>query len=180
MTTPKVRRVVAGQTPEGGDVFTHIEEVEGITNAKGMQWFGVWGWTELPNLPHGSTEPFDADSVFPKAGGVRINTVIFPPRYGHEGAAASAPASGEAYARLESGSNGGMNRGKKPGMHATDSVDLGFVASGEVVSIMGDGTEVTLRPGDVYVQNGAMHAWRNDGDEPCMITFVVMGTDRKA
>jgi len=179
MSEMKVRRVVAGQLPDGSNVLTHVEEVKGITNPKGMQWFGVWGWDKLPTLPHGSKEPFDANSVFPAPGGVKINTVIFPPRYGHEDETASTASDDNSdYAKLEAKA-GGKSLGEGRGMHATDSVDLGFVAYGEVVTIHPDGSEEVLRPGDIYIQNGAMHAWRNDSDQPCMITFVVMGTERK-
>jgi len=165
--------------PDGSSVLTHVEEVQGVTRANGMQWYGVWGWHQMPTLPCGSKEPFDANSVFPAPGGVRINTVVFPPRYGHEDASAAVQSSDSEYDRLQARS-GGLRQGARGGMHTTNSVDLGFVASGEIVTIQGDGSEVTLRPGDVYVQNGAMHAWRNDSDQPCMIAFVVMGTERKA
>ncbi|CCW20022.1 hypothetical protein EBBID32_43930 [Sphingobium indicum BiD32] len=52
--------------------------------------------------------------------------------------------------------------------------------AGEMTLIQGDGTEQTLKPGDVLVQNGAMHAWKNRGTEPCIICFVVLGTPRAA
>ncbi|MCP5364494.1 MAG: cupin domain-containing protein [Hyphomicrobiales bacterium] len=179
MPVPKVRRVVTGQTPDGSSVLTHIEDIPGITNANGLQWYGVWGWQEMPTLPYATTEPFRTMSVFPASGGVRVNTIVFPPRYGHADAARAAQASDGTYEKLEA-ELGSLRHDARPGMHTTDSVDFGFVASGEIVSIQGDGSEVTLRLGDVYVQNGAMHAWRNDSNEPCMITFVVMGTTRKS
>ena len=179
MSAAKVRRVVTGQKSDGASVFTHVEDVEGMPKANGLIWYGVWGWQQMPTLPYATTEPFDANSVFPAPGGVRINTAVFPPGFGHAEAAESPQSSDDAYAKLEAGS-GGLRHGEGRGMHVTDSVDLGFVISGEIVTIQGDGSEVTLRPGDVYVQNGAMHAWRNDRDQPCMITFVVMGTTRQA
>ncbi|HKX80302.1 MAG TPA: cupin domain-containing protein [Novosphingobium sp.] len=178
MPVPKVRRVVTGQMPDGSHVFTQVEEVECIQRANGLLWHGVWGWQRMPTLPYGSTEPFNPSSVFPDPGGVRINTVVFPPRYGHADAVQATQSSDQAYTRLETGS-GARRQGEGRGMHITNSIDLGFVASGEIVSIQGDGSEITLRPGDVYVQNGAMHAWRNDTDESCMITFVVMGAARE-
>ena len=175
----KVRRVVTGQTSDGTSVLTHVEVVPSIRRANGLLWHGVWGWHEMPTLPFAKTDPFDPDSVFPAPGGLRINTVIFPARYGHEDPTESTQNTDAAYAKLAQ-SGGGRREGEGRGMHITDSVDFGFVASGEIVTIQGDGSEETLRPGDVYIQNGAMHAWRNDRDEPCMITFVVMGAARKS
>jgi hypothetical protein len=56
---------------------------------------------------------------------------------------------------------------------------LGFVFSGGICHIQGDGSQVTLRPGDVLVQNGAVHAWQNRADQPCMVCFVVIGAPRR-
>lgn len=57
-------------------------------------------------------------------------------------------------------------------MHATDTLDLLIVLSGEVTFITESG-ETLLRAGDVLVDRGAMHAWRNDGDQPCRIVNVL-------
>ena len=32
-----------------------------------------------------------------------------------------------------------------------------------------------LRPGDLIVQNATRHAWRNLGEEPATVFFVLMG-----
>ena len=58
----------------------------------------------------------------------------------------------------------------RPGMHATDTLDLMIVLSGSIVLDLHDG-ERTLGPGDVVVQQGTPHRWRVAGDEPC--TYVV-------
>lgn len=178
---PIVRRVVTGQTAAGESVFTHVEKVEPIVRGNKLEWFGVWGWDELPMLPHHSTEPYVPSSVFPAADrkAVRINTVIFPPGHGMKtGAAATAPVVEDAaYAKLMAAQIPG--RPITQAMHTTDSVDLGFVLTGEMCLIQGDGSEVTLRPGDVLVQNGAEHAWQNRTDQPSMMCFVVLGAPRR-
>ncbi len=51
-------------------------------------------------------------------------------------------------------------------MHATDTLDYAVIVSGEVHFLTETG-EVLLRAGDVLVDRGAYHAWRNDGDAPC-------------
>ena len=63
--------------------------------------------------------------------------------------------------------------GTHPGMHRTDTIDIGVVVSGHVRVEAEDGSSVTLRPGDVYVQNGAMHAWHEDPDDPALVVFVL-------
>ncbi|KAJ0419702.1 hypothetical protein BJY00DRAFT_302070 [Aspergillus carlsbadensis] len=53
--------------------------------------------------------------------------------------------------------------GQSP-MHATNSLDYGVVIEGEVVLILEDfdnGPRRTLKVGDVSVQRGTSHAWRN-------------------
>lgn len=65
-----------------------------------------------------------------------------------------------------------------PGMHTTDSLDYIMIVSGEVVLELDDGEETVLHAGDVVVQNGTRHAWRNRGTEPCTFVGVAIGADR--
>ncbi|KAK5058668.1 hypothetical protein LTR84_010932 [Exophiala bonariae] len=48
-----------------------------------------------------------------------------------------------------------------PLMHRTQSLDYGVVISGEMVMELDDGSTTSLKPGDVVVQRGTYHAWRN-------------------
>lgn len=64
-----------------------------------------------------------------------------------------------------------------PGMRTTDSIDYVLVASGEITLELDD-EQAVLRAGDVVVQNGTRHAWRNCGTEPCTIVGVAIGADR--
>lgn len=57
-------------------------------------------------------------------------------------------------------------------MHATDTIDYIVVVAGEVVFIT-ETAETLLRAGDVLVDRGNMHAWRNDSDRPCRIMNVL-------
>ncbi|TDP91858.1 cupin domain-containing protein [Labedaea rhizosphaerae] len=65
-----------------------------------------------------------------------------------------------------------------PGMHRTDSLDYVLVVSGEVTLELDDGEQTVLAAGDVVVQNGTRHAWRNHGTEPCTIVGVAIGANR--
>lgn len=63
--------------------------------------------------------------------------------------------------------------GKSP-MHRTSSLDYGIVLSGEVELELDDGVVETCRAGDVVVQRGTMHLWRNRSRVvPCRIVFVL-------
>jgi len=57
-------------------------------------------------------------------------------------------------------------------MHATDTIDYIVVVSGEIVFVAETG-ETLLRAGDVLVDRGSMHAWRNDSDKTCRIMNVL-------
>lgn len=176
--TVKPRRVVAGQTADDRHIFTHDEEVMPLEMGGGIKWYGMWGWDELPRLPFAAPGGYEARSVFPAAGGLRINTVTFPVGFGVKGVELPTIAPDPRYQKLQAAVTSGGEHDFDVGMHSTDSVDLGFVFSGEITLIQGDGTEATLHPGDVMVQNGSKHAWENRGSDACVICFVVLGTDR--
>lgn len=61
--------------------------------------------------------------------------------------------------------------GAKALMHATDTIDYLVIISGHVTLVMEDG-EAQLGPGDMVVDRGVMHAWRNDTDAPCLAAVV--------
>lgn len=58
-------------------------------------------------------------------------------------------------------------------MHATDTLDYLVVISGEVVLVLETG-EVTLRAGDLIVDRGVIHGWRNDGAVPAVYASVTI------
>jgi mannose-6-phosphate isomerase-like protein (cupin superfamily) len=51
-------------------------------------------------------------------------------------------------------------------MHATDTIDYLVILSGHVTLVTENG-EAQLGPGDLVVDRGVMHGWRNDSDQPC-------------
>ena len=59
-------------------------------------------------------------------------------------------------------------------MHRTSSIDYGVVLSGQVELELDDGEKTLLGAGDVVVQRGTMHLWRNpSATEDCRILFVL-------
>lgn len=67
--------------------------------------------------------------------------------------------------------------GAESRMHRTQTLDYGVVLSGSIVLELDDGVETTLSAGDVLVQRGTIHRWRNRGSEPCTIAFVLLDAD---
>ena len=67
-----------------------------------------------------------------------------------------------------------MPGGASP-MHRTNSIDYGIVLSGALELELDDGDKTRLGPGDIVVQRGTMHRWRNLSEtEPCRIAFVLI------
>ena len=65
-----------------------------------------------------------------------------------------------------------------PAMHTTDSLDYDIVLDGEVALELDDGRIVHLKQGDVVVQGGGRHAWRNLSDRAATMAFVLVGAVR--
>ncbi|WP_199241058.1 cupin domain-containing protein [Naasia lichenicola] len=61
-----------------------------------------------------------------------------------------------------------------PGKHQTETIDYDIVLDGEIWLELDDET-AHLRTGDVVIQTGTRHAWRNNGDRPATMCFVLIG-----
>src|SRR6476619_6235010 len=62
-------------------------------------------------------------------------------------------------------------------MHRTETLDYAILLSGECDLELDDGKTVHLTQGDVVVQRGTMHAWVNNGTQPCVFAFVLIDAD---
>jgi quercetin dioxygenase-like cupin family protein len=64
--------------------------------------------------------------------------------------------------------------GQSP-MHRTNSIDYGIVLSGRLELELDEGRTTLLGPGDIVVQRGTMHRWRNPSEsEICRIAFILI------
>jgi mannose-6-phosphate isomerase-like protein (cupin superfamily) len=174
----QVRRVVTGQTDDGTSVFASDEVVDPITLSllPGAEFHRLWGADDVVQLP---TDGRTADQAlyFPPAHGFRFGYFsLAPDSQGLPPDLDISAALAEMGEKLP-GMADVMER-DDPGMHQTDTVDFLSIVSGEVVLELDDGAERLLRPGDCVIQNGARHAWRNRGTEPCVILVVLVGAQR--
>jgi quercetin dioxygenase-like cupin family protein len=62
-------------------------------------------------------------------------------------------------------------------MHRTETVDYAILLSGECDLELDDGKIVHMKPGDICVQRGTMHAWVNNGSVPAIFAFVLIDAD---
>jgi mannose-6-phosphate isomerase-like protein (cupin superfamily) len=134
----------------------------------------VWVNPSTPDLR--KEQRFDRypESVVPGPGGTSLHFVTFPPSSvfadpSFDGEAAR----GEALIRLR----GLADHFEKedPAMHKTNTVDYAIVFDGEIWLELDDAKTVHLKRGDVVVQNGTRHAWRNKGTKPVTMLFFLNG-----
>lgn len=81
------------------------------------------------------------------------------------------PANGTKFIMFELPSMPGVM--SSPGMHSTDTIDYLVVVKGEVVLVTETG-ETTCRAGDMIVDRGVLHGWRNDGAEVAHVAVVMI------
>ena len=137
-----------------------------------------WATAPVPALPQGGEEAAPVRMrIPPRPGETRLMIVQFPPDATMSGPAFDPVAAGREQAlhlpglaeRFES---------ENPGMHTTDTVDYDIVLDGEIWLELDDGAEVHLRQGDVVIQCGTRHAWRNKSTRPATMGFVLIGATR--
>jgi quercetin dioxygenase-like cupin family protein len=63
--------------------------------------------------------------------------------------------------------------GTVPGMHVTDTLDYFVMLSGHITLELETGA-VTLSPGDLVVNRGVMHGWRNDGPDVAVLAAMTV------
>ncbi len=135
-------------------------------------------WHTAPAVTVGATAPSFAPpvSVVPGPGGTCAMLVTFPPE------APPAPDFDPVAMAAElSEKLPGLAECFEPdgsGFERTDTVDYGVVLEGEIWLELDDGSLTHLRAGDLIVQNGTRHAWRNRSNQPARLFFVLAGARR--
>ena len=169
------RRIVTGNV-NGKAVFRSDESLSAyeFKTVPGYEHTLIWVNAAIPDL--NEEQRFDSypKSVVPGPGGTSLHFVTFPPGSvfadpSFDGEAAQE----EALVRLR----GLADHFEKedPGMHKTNTVDYAVVYDGEMWLELDDGETVHLNRGDVVVQNGTRHAWRNKGNKPVTMLFFLNG-----
>ena len=168
-----ITRIITARTEDDVSIFAREDAIEPML--AGAKLYRVWGWDEAPTLPFASPESILPLSMFPAAGGLRVNVAEFPAGMGANRAAKT---NSEAFDRI-SGAGGDIEPlDEDPGLHATDTADIIVVISGEVSVELDNNVERTIRPGDIMFQMGTIHAWHNRTSEPCLVALIVVGLER--
>ena len=175
-----VRRVVTG-TSGGKSKFISdggTRRGKAFKNIPGQSATLIWSTPAVPTLPiDGADVVSETSNYVPlKPGETRLMIVTFAP---DSVFATIDPVAGfQEFAEHVPDLAAAMEP-DNPGMHRTQTVDYGIILEGEVWAELDDGKEVHLKPHDIIIQNGTRHAWRNKGDKPVKIAFVLIGAQKK-
>lgn len=167
-----VRRVVTATDSDGRSYFM-LDGEAGATleqPGRGLVFHELWV-TDGPLASNEGTADAAAGAVVhhPPVGGTRVRIVEFRPDDQHDVEAVQADF--EAIDALDR-----VTGSEDPTMHRNDTVDYNIVLSGEIYACT-DAGEVLLRPGDVLIQRGTNHTWRNRGTETCTFASVMVSAE---
>lgn len=139
----------------------------------------IWATAPTPSLPLEAAESAPPGIAIPPVpGATRLMIVQFPPDSVFVSPDFDAERAGGELVKHIPGLAECFEV-NNPGMHTTDTVDYDIVIDGEISLELDDGAEVQLRRGDVVVQCGTRHAWRNRGTGPATMAFVLIGAVRR-
>ena len=169
-----MRRVVTGVNEQGVSVFTRDDDSPHFFSMGNFQMGELW-WEGAEQITDGTADPAEGKvGAVPGPGEILVRYVVFPPREemhalmaGSDDGAAAADVSQDFHHEQEN-----------PGMHTTETVDYGFVLSGQLTLELDQGQKKVLNAGDCYVQNGTRHAWHNDTEETAVLGVVMLGAKR--
>ncbi|SEG88183.1 cupin domain-containing protein [Marinobacterium lutimaris] len=172
----QVRRVVTGHDAGGQPVFISDDNTPRAADFADIPGYGfaqLWS-TEYPSTTTATDDPTAArGSLIPGTGGTSMLMVSLPP----DSVMAQPRNPERAFAQMAEELPGLLEcfDPERPGMHKTPTVDYGVLLEGELWLELEGGESRVLHPGDVVIQNGTSHAWRNRSDQPAKAVFFMQG-----
>ena len=133
----------------------------------------VWSTRAGESTNIAGTDPtLGVDSVVPGPGETRVMRLVFPPDASMFSAEVDFAAFGAEHLRCAPGL---AELFEPDGSHRTPSIDYSILMEGELWLETDDGAHTRMTPGDIVVQNGTRHAWRNRSDSPAVLVSVLVG-----
>jgi len=173
------RRRIIATVIDGKSVV--VEDAAAPTNpfdaVPGFDAAVIWATPDKPSLPWDNKNPVRTENVLPQIGGTTLWVVTFPPDSVMMAESFDPLAAGAEYGRRLPGLAERFEA-DNPGMHLTDTIDYDIVLDGDISVEFDDGYTVEMTRGDILVQYGTRHAWRNPGDKPATMIFVLIGAQQ--
>lgn len=176
----KIRRLVTGHDEQGHSVFVSDDfapRAQSFASIPGHGMAQLWTTPPQPTLPDRGSDPTLAlESLIPTQGGTSIALFDFPP----DSIMQNPTNSVKAYAELGAALPGLIEcfEPDSPGMHTTATIDYGVILEGEMWLELDNGQSRLVKAGDIVIQNGTRHAWRNKSSSIARALFVMVGTAR--
>ena len=176
----KIRRIVTGHDSQGNSVFIsddYAPRAQSFVSIPGHAIAQLWT-TPADPAPHElERDPtLDYASLIPPQGGTSIAVYDFPPD-----TVMHNPVDGvQAYEELSAALPGLFEsfEADNPGMHTTPTIDYGIMLEGEMWLELDNGQSRLVKAGDIVIQNGTRHAWRNKSERIARALFVMIGASR--
>ena len=173
------RRVVTGHNAKGKSIVASDSKVNGVAvpGLAGVYLTTLWAADQTFNYPDSGGEPAHHD-WFPPIGGVRFVEFVLAPDSTPADSSLSPDEIASAANQLFPGLLAHFND-EDPGMHRSASADMLYILAGRCVLELDDGSKTELSAGDVVVQSGTMHRWKNPWNEPCRVLGALVGAHLK-
>lgn len=174
------RRVVTGVGADGkGTILADAEPPRAVALKTLPAFRGalVWATDTVPQLAGERRAVLDdasaeVPSFVPAPGGTRLHVMHFPP----DSVMADPLLDFEAVVGEQLAQMPGLAERFAPdGMHDTPTLDYAIVLEGEVWLELDGGEQTHLHAGDIVIQQGARHAWRNRSNADVVMVFVMVG-----
>ncbi|SDG13307.1 MULTISPECIES: cupin domain-containing protein [Pseudomonadaceae] len=170
----QVRRIVTGHDEQGKAVFLADGPAPRAKNFQDMPGYGIAQlWATQPGSDAGRDLTLAGGSLVPGPGGTSLLFVSLPPD-----TVMAAPIDPQrAVAEMIENLPGLIDLFEvdDPAMHRSPAIDYGILLEGELWLELDDGEQRLLRPGDVVIQQGTRHAWRNRSQAVAKAVFFMVG-----
>ncbi|RFU19124.1 cupin domain-containing protein [Geodermatophilus marinus] len=173
----RVRRVVHGTGTDGRSTVLADRDAPLRLETPAFTIVDIWRFDGLPTRISADDGLPDQIELTPPSGSAVFRMCSIAPD--EEWAGRSYDESLAAIGHEAAEGNGEETPPSEDGSHATDTVDVVVVLSGEVYCVT-DTHETLLKQGDVVVQTGNAHSWSNRSDEVCKVAFVMATGTRDA
>ena len=151
----EVRRIVTGHDANGKAIIKTDERLQAVSRL-GRPHISGWEIWSTDRIPVDNTS--DEAEATQRAGFVK--------RYNYDGTGQGTVIRITEFAP-----------GAPKFMHRTETVDYALLLSGECDLELDSGEVAHMKPGDLVVQRGTMHAWVNNGSVPAVFAFILIDAD---
>ncbi len=172
-----VRRIVTAERDGRSVVVSDgpVANTHDFASVPGFQTTLAWAAPAVPTLPHDGVDPVaEVSTILPSPHGSTLIIVRFPPDSVMMAADFDGAAAGAEQARYLPGLAESFDADGS-GFHRTHTVDYDIILDGELWLELDDGEVRHLKAGDIVIQNGTHHAWRNRGDRIATMAAILIG-----